>query len=135
MPSRPTAQDLCFRHADVEVSVRDGVVVYDFSEVVRVDAAYARDLLDAVLAELVRRGVTLPRPVLVRLGRVSKVTREAREVFATSPSNARIASRVALVATLPIAVVLGNVFLGLNPPAHPTELFATDEEALAWLRG
>lgn len=124
-----------FQAAGVAVVVHaDGIVEFDYAGVQRVEAADALAMFMQVEVELRARGVPIPAPTLVRMARVTTVTREAREVFA-GEENARVASRVALIAHNPISRVIGSFFLGLNRPRQPVRLFGDDVAALAWLRG
>ena len=109
----------------------DGIVEYDYG-LSEVDEQHARAVIAAATAAMAQ-----PRPSLslVQLARVRSVTRQARTFFASSPENLAIASRVALVGASPIARVIGNFFLGLNKPPVPVRLFATEAEAIAWLKG
>ena len=42
---------------------------------------------------------------------------------------------VAVLVDSSVSRVLGNVFLGFNKPAYPTQLFTSEDEAVAWLKG
>lgn len=109
----------------------DDIVEFDYG-LAEVDEQHAREVIAAATAAMAP-----PRPTLtlVQLARVRSVSRQARTFFASSPENMAIASRVAMVGASPIARVIGNFFLGLNKPPVPVRLFATEEEAIAWLKG
>lgn len=124
---------MVFDAAGVEVQVRpDGVVVYTYT-MDMVDEAQAYATLENTEEQLRALDVKVPAPSLVRMGPVSKVTREARQVFSESEVNARLASRVALIATNSISRIIGNFFLGFNRSHRPTRLFADEASAIDWL--
>jgi hypothetical protein len=108
----------------------DGIVEYLYGH---------REVTEEVAREVIARAteaMSPPRPSLslVQLAEVRSVTRGARTFFASSPENMAVASKVAMVGASPIARVIGNFFLGLNRPPVPVRLFATDAEAIAWLK-
>jgi hypothetical protein len=71
-------------------------------------------------------------PLLVLLDGIKGMARDARETY----SGMSGPSAVALVGVLPIARVIGNLFIGLNKQRQlKLRMFATDEEALEWLKG
>jgi len=72
------------------------------------------------------------RPVLVDLRKIKGETREARQYFVGEHA-ARISARVALLVESPVSRVVGNFFLRLNVQRTPTELFTSEEAAIAWL--
>ena len=124
-----------FDAAGVAVLVHaDGVVEFDYGGLSTVSEAQAIATLEAAEAELLARGVQVPCPTLVRVGQVTRVSREARQVFAEGEINRRLASKVALLAMSPIQRMIGNFFLGLNRSARPTRLFSDVPSALVWLR-
>lgn len=108
----------------------DGIVEYLYGHA---------EVTEEVAREVIARATEAMSPVrpalsLVQLARVRSVTRGARTFFASSPENMAVASKVAMVGASPIARVIGNFFLGLNRPPVPVRLFATDAEAIAWLK-
>ena len=74
------------------------------------------------------------RPVLVDLRGIKAQTREARQYF-VSEEAARVSAAVALLVGSPVSRVVGNFFLRLNVQRTPTELFTSEEDAIAWLEG
>jgi hypothetical protein len=108
----------------------DGIVEYLYGHL-EVNEEIAREVIARAT-----EAMDPPRPCrsLVQLARVRSVTRGARTFFASSPENMAVASKVAMVGASPIARVIGNFFLGLNRPPVPVRLFATDAEAIAWLK-
>jgi hypothetical protein len=74
------------------------------------------------------------RPVLVDLRKIKGQSREARQHFVGEHA-ARISARVALLVGSPVSRVVGNFFLRLNVQRTPTELFTSEEAAVAWLQG
>lgn len=111
----------------------DGILVYEYQMAV-VDGTQATRTLHSAEEQLRALDVELPRPTLVLMGPIAKVTRDARQVFAESEVNARLSNRVALIATHAVARIIGNFFLGFNRSYRPTRLFADEVSALQWLR-
>jgi hypothetical protein len=109
----------------------DGIVEYIYGPF-EVDEELARAVIGAATAAM-----SEPKPMLtlVQLAQVKNVTRGARTFFASSRENLAIAKKVAMVGASPMARVIGNFFLGLNKPPVPVRLFATETEAIAWLKG
>ena len=106
----------------------DGIAVYEYVDRALVDLDGAKRVV-AAAAEVTDR----PRPSLILMQRVARVTREARSYFSDSPENKRVVSRAALVVGTPLSRTIGNFFLGLNRTDIVTRLFGSTEEALAWL--
>lgn len=73
------------------------------------------------------------RAMMVDLTGVKAMTREARARYAQLDS-AETAYALAMVVGSPLSRMIGNFFLGFNRAPVPTRLFATQAEALAWLR-
>lgn len=123
-----------FDAAGVAVALRDdGIVIFRYGAMPIVDEAQAIATLAAAEKELIRLQVQTPLKTLVHMGQVAKVTREARQYFASSEINGRLSSKVALIASSPTARVIGNFFLGLNRSQRPTRLFDDLDAAVAWL--
>ena len=70
--------------------------------------------------------------LLLDLGGVRSVTREAREYYG-GPKFAQLYSAMAAVVASPLSRTLGNFFIMLNKPLVPTRMFETREQARAWL--
>ena len=90
----------------------------------------ARENIAAIVA--VSGGVK--RPVLADLARARSISREARAYYAGAEATAHYAA-VALLVGSPLSWALGRFTLALSRPARPAQLFTSEEEALAWLRG
>lgn len=74
------------------------------------------------------------RPMVVDTSTMKSLAREARHYYASEEA-ARVASAVGLIVGTPVSRVLGNFYLGLSNPRLPTRLFASEDEALEWLKG
>ena len=61
------------------------------------------------------------------------ISREAREYYA-NPEVRQHTIAQALIIESSVSRVLGNFFIGLNKPPFPTQLFTSEEEAIAWLQ-
>ena len=123
-----------FDAAGVAVVVRDdGIVEFDYGEMVMVDEDQADATLRSALDQVQALGIALPRPTLVGMGRVSKVTRGARQAFAVGEVNGQLTNRVALITSSPTSRIIGNFFLGWNRGHKPTRLFEDEAAAVAWV--
>jgi len=71
-------------------------------------------------------------PMLVDMSKVTTITREARERYA-SPGNQETISACAIVVGSRLNRFIGNFFIGLNKAPVPTRLFDTPADARAWL--
>jgi len=72
-------------------------------------------------------------PLLVRMGRGTIPTREAREFFTSS--GVQETTAIAMVADSRVTNMAANLYLGVFKPAVPTRLFGTESEAIDWLKG
>lgn len=109
----------------------DGVLQFRYKRDAVIDADDARRVVEATADALAAHG---PRPTIVWVGDVRKVTRGAREFFARDPLNNRTSSRVAMIGISAVGRVVANFFLGLNRPDNmPVRVFADEASARAWL--
>ena len=106
----------------------DGILVYHPRPNLMIDLDAARLIL-----EYGRILVDHPVPVLVHMGPVRRVTREARAFF-TSDDYTQLAAQSALLVSSPISRVISNFFIGLNKPRYPLRIFTDETSAVAWLR-
>ncbi|MCK9381775.1 MAG: hypothetical protein M0P95_12030 [Sulfuritalea sp.] len=74
------------------------------------------------------------RPMVVDTSTMKSLARGARHYYASEQA-AKAASAVGLIVGTPVSRVLGNFYLGLSNPHLPTRLFASESEALEWLKG
>ena len=72
------------------------------------------------------------RPVLVDMRELSSATREARSYSAEDSAQHRLALPILIGS--PISKVVGSFLLRVNRPSCPTQLFAVEAEAVAWLK-
>lgn len=72
-------------------------------------------------------------PVLFDARHLRSMSREAREYYASRESK-RVHRAVAILIDSPLSRVLAKLFVRLNDPPFPTEMFADEKEALRWLR-
>ena len=95
------------------------------------DAATARESVAAQLQYLRARGQRAG--IIVMMDRVVEQDGGARAVYRDQPDPAFQAC-FALVGSTAFGRAVASIFIGINPPRVPTRLFATLEEALAWVR-
>jgi hypothetical protein len=72
-------------------------------------------------------------PQLSYIDGLSSVTKEARDYFSKNDGIKHM-KRLALITTSPISRIVGNFWLQISRPTVPTRLFASEEEALNWLK-
>lgn len=113
---------------------REMTVVIDATGLVRLQWAPGMNitvtLARAAAAEVNRICAGSRYPMLVDMTDTESVTREARTVF-TEPS---AASKIALLGTSAVDRVIANFILGVSKVPVPIRFFATEADALAWLR-
>lgn len=90
---------------------------------------YAREMTETLL----KISPDGSRPVLINLGRMKYITKEAREHF-KGEKRKPSACAVALIAGTSLSVLIGNFYLGLNKPHVPTKLFTDEKSAVRWLK-
>ena len=106
----------------------DGILVYLPKPNLKIDLDAARKIL--VYGKKV---VDHPVPVLVHMGLIRRVSREARALFA-SDEYTQLAAQSALLVSSPVSRVIGNFFVGLNKPLYPLQLFTDENDAVVWLK-
>jgi len=88
--------------------------------------------------ENTRAGVELcggqPCPMLVDNRQIRSYTKEARSYY-TSDEGSKGLLAVALLVDSAVGRVLGNFFLTATKGRLPVKLFASEQEAIAWLKG
>jgi hypothetical protein len=109
---------------------KDGIIQVDGRPNAELNLAAA---IDAVAAQAVL-AAGKKRPLLVNMGLVKSMDRNARVYFAGAEAERNVTA-AALVISSMIGRVIGNFFIGLNKSLFPTRLFVSQEEAIAWLRG
>jgi hypothetical protein len=75
----------------------------------------------------------IKRPLLVNIGNIKSMDRDARIYLGSDVAGENINS-VALVISSHLGRIIGNFFLGLNKTKYPTRLFTSTAEADIWLR-
>jgi hypothetical protein len=73
-------------------------------------------------------------PLLIDTRTMRSLSREARHFYAGDEA-AACASAAAIIVGTPVSKVLGNFYIGLSNPRLPSQLFSSEDQALAWLRG
>lgn len=71
---------------------------------------------------------------LINITDVKSIEQKARQYY-SGPEAERAYKAVALIVNSPVSKMLGNFFIGLNKPTMPLQLFNTEQEAIAWLKG
>ena len=73
-----------------------------------------------------------PRPLLIHLGKISYISKEARDHF--GEKRQPTASAIALIAKTSLSMFIGNFYLHMNKPSLPTRLFKGEQKAIRWLK-
>ncbi len=71
-------------------------------------------------------------PAIVDIRKVKRTRREARIRVAEMTS--RMHTAIALIVTSGFSRVLANVFIGVLGPSVPTQVFTSEEAAVAWIQ-
>jgi len=74
-----------------------------------------------------------PRPCLIYINNLGGTSREARIYLAEHEEIKGTCSRIAGIATSPLARIIGNFFIGFNKRTIPTQLFTDEAKAIEWL--
>jgi len=107
----------------------EGILVVEMNEPEHT-LEHARDNLRREVEVLGGRRV----PLLVDMTRVSSVSREARQFYASPGAVAPFLAFGLLIGS-PVSRVIGNFFLGLNRLPRPARLFTSRGDGLRWLQG
>ncbi len=99
-------------------------------------AIYADKLIDEVIArEIVRERIEVfgnnNRFIMAEIRGVS-FTKEARDYLGSKEACVG-GKKLAIIATSPITVTLGNLYLKISKPPVVTRIFSNKEEAKKWL--
>jgi hypothetical protein len=119
-----------------KVEVDDDSIVYwryDAGAVVDLEAATEEVRL---IQELTNEVLTDGCYLLIDIRPITSIDRASRRLFASeevSQNKGVPVQALALVIGSPVGRVVGNFWFKLNSPPHPTRLFATEEDAQAWL--
>lgn len=113
------------------VSLEEGIVVVRVPRDVEQDPEYARVSLQRAIDA--RGGVR--RPLLVDVRGARPLTPETRHVYKGPEIVAAFTAFALLVDGNPVGRMMGNVYLRIARLGLPTQLFADESEARAWLRG
>jgi hypothetical protein len=71
-------------------------------------------------------------PMIVILGCVKHITKEARE-FLASKEGCQKVKRCAIVISSEVTKIIANFFIRINKPQVPTTIFTSEEKARQWL--
>src|SRR5687767_5595404 len=94
----------------------DGVLKVRWKTGVVITEELARDLLAE--SRVITNGKRIPHMADIRL--LKSMTREARKVFGDAGDSY---TALALLASSPVAQMIGNFFIGLNRTRTPTQMF------------
>lgn len=105
----------------------DGIILVDWTVPAKVTLDDAISIMDQV--DRLSGGV--PAALLVNVGATQGMERESRSHF----QKAGNLKATALLVGSPVSRVIANLFIGLNRPAYPIQLFTSEAEAVQWLHG
>jgi hypothetical protein len=88
-----------------------------------------------LISEMMRE-LTLEKSILlIDIRGIKKIDRGARQLFASKEiSDGYSVQALALVMGSPLSTFIGNFWLSINRPMHPTRLFTASEGARDWLQ-
>jgi hypothetical protein len=118
-----------FENAYLKIQKKDQFIHVVYGPDTRLTLEIAKDAVKERLK--ISNGVTLP--MLIDIGGLVSVTKEARIYFASEEAIAHI-SKGAIVLKTSTQTVIGNFFLFFDRPKIETKLFHKEDEALKWLK-
>jgi len=71
-------------------------------------------------------------PILVDIREIKEIKKEARDHF-TMKNRVPGVLAIAILINSPLSKIIGNFFMGINKPSVPSQLFTSEEKAIAWL--
>ena len=117
--------------ATAEIALReDGIVVTRIQTGVQQSLADARQNLAATVATCGQK----KRPLLVDISRCRPLDPEVRHYFTGEVLVESFTALALVVEATPFGRMMGNIYLRVARPGVPTQLFADEAGALAWLR-
>ena len=72
-------------------------------------------------------------PVFCDLRNIKYGKREARQYFASKEAS-KLTKASAILVSSSVSKVIGNFFVGINKPPYPVKFFASESEAMEWLK-
>ena len=126
-----TLRDKIYKHPKGKFTVDENYIIHaDYDNLVDIT------LQDAIREVEIALEVGKGKKVLslTNITDVKSIEQKARQYY-SGPEAERAYKAVALIVRSPVSKMLGNFFIGLNKPTMPLQLFNTEKEGLAWLKG
>lgn len=109
---------------ELENNILIGIICCDL-----VDLEYAKKVVTS--RQELTKGENFP--ILVKLYSFKKLTKEARDYFASKQACEGILAGAIYTESV-LENTIANLFLLLSPPAIPTKVFKNEEKAMEWLK-
>ncbi len=114
----------------LDLWLEDGIIMGKFRpEVKTLTVELAKKVVNARLSRA--DGVT--RPLLLDMGNVISVDKEARHFFARDENSYKYLSATAIIVRDQIMRMVANVYVMFDSPKIPTKYFSRPGDALKWL--
>ncbi len=107
----------------------DEIVKARVKDHVTIDLKEAQEMIETLL----KITPDCSRPLLVNLGKLTYITKPARDFFQNN-NRKPAAPAVALIANSQITKFIGNFYISFNKPRIPTKLFSNEKNAVKWLK-
>jgi hypothetical protein len=109
----------------------DGITHYQAAPGADVGLTEAQETHEAVL----QLQGNSQHPLLADIRQARSISREARHFFAGAVPAATTTAAVALLVESQVSRMIGRFFLRLNHPPYPMQMFDSEPDAIAWLKG
>lgn len=104
-------------------------ILMEYIKTSEIDLEIAQKIVDARLQISVEK----ERPILVDLGKLRNITKEARHYFAKEAPIEHVFA-IAIIANNPVSVMGSKLYILLDKPRVRTETFLTKRNAIRWLK-
>lgn len=110
------------------ISLKYGILFLKWKETV-IDLSIAKKMISHRLVVSEKKIY----PICSDVRSVKKITKEARDYFASDKGSEGIIASAILIDS-PFLTMIGNFFNNINKPKAPSKLFTNEEEAVNWLK-
>ena len=117
-----------FENAYIKIREEEGILYCEFADNLEVTLEVAKVCVAARIGFSKEKSY----PALIYMKGIKSVTKEAREYMAKE--GVQLLTAGALVISSPLSKVIGNLFLRINKPPIPTQIFTNEKEAKKWLK-
>ena len=87
----------------------------------------------AQIIEMIEKNINGKVRLLIDIRGVKKMDKASRELFSSDYISDKYVLALGIVLGNPISKMIGNIYLKVNKPKHPTQLFTSVQTAKTWL--